>query len=190
MADTQRSKAQLLALFADNETGQISAQDLRDFLITVMESEFLYAGDFWKQPAARYSNTDEVGRGWIDYSQTVGSDVSFLNILYMTTSGEWMRADVADSTKNGVLGVALANYTSDNSNANILRDGIVVFTTWSATLSNFVGRPIYLASGSPGSIDLATQTSNLIVGFIEVSDDQITASPKMRFRPEWAVKGV
>ena len=36
MADTLRTRAQLLALLADNITGEISAQDLRDMLVSVM----------------------------------------------------------------------------------------------------------------------------------------------------------
>lgn len=36
MANTRRTKAELLALIADNATGNISAQDVRDFLVTVM----------------------------------------------------------------------------------------------------------------------------------------------------------
>jgi len=36
MADTQRSISQILALFADNATGQISAQDLRDFAVSTI----------------------------------------------------------------------------------------------------------------------------------------------------------
>jgi len=36
MADTQRTKSQLETLFADNVTGDISPQDLRDFMTTVM----------------------------------------------------------------------------------------------------------------------------------------------------------
>lgn len=35
MPDTPRTQAQLLSLFADNTTGQISAQDLRDFVVSV-----------------------------------------------------------------------------------------------------------------------------------------------------------
>ena len=46
MADVQRTRAAILALMADNVTGQISAQDLRDFIVTVMESEFVNPGDF------------------------------------------------------------------------------------------------------------------------------------------------
>jgi hypothetical protein len=36
MADTRRTKAEILALFADNTSGNISPQDLRDFVVTVM----------------------------------------------------------------------------------------------------------------------------------------------------------
>jgi hypothetical protein len=35
MADTQRTVAALLTLFADNTSGEISAQDLRDFVVSV-----------------------------------------------------------------------------------------------------------------------------------------------------------
>ena len=50
MADTGRSRAQILSLFSDNVTGQISAQDLRDWVVTVMEEEFANFGDFWAKP--------------------------------------------------------------------------------------------------------------------------------------------
>ena len=36
MADTRRTRAEILALFADNSIGSISAQDLRDFVVTIM----------------------------------------------------------------------------------------------------------------------------------------------------------
>ena len=36
MADTQRTRAAILALFADNVTGQTSVQDLRDYVVTIM----------------------------------------------------------------------------------------------------------------------------------------------------------
>lgn len=43
MADTQRSLADLQALFADNTTGNISPQDLRDFLLTMVSEHGGYA---------------------------------------------------------------------------------------------------------------------------------------------------
>ena len=36
MADTRRTLTEILALFADNSTAQISAQDLRDFVVSVL----------------------------------------------------------------------------------------------------------------------------------------------------------
>ncbi|MCK5639680.1 MAG: hypothetical protein KAJ19_02740 [Gammaproteobacteria bacterium] len=36
MADTIRTRAQLLALLADNQTGDIGAQDMRDILVSLM----------------------------------------------------------------------------------------------------------------------------------------------------------
>lgn len=191
MADTQRTRAQILALFADNVTGEISPQDLRDFLVTIMEEEFGNPGDFWKQPETRKVTTDAYAKGWKDYSQIVGSDVSAFNVCYLTASGEWKRADVALSTKTGVLAMPMDSYTSGASNCIMLREGVVYYSAWSATFSDFIGRPIYLASGVAGSIT-TTQTTNseLVIGWPEQSDDGGTAIGKFRFKPEWAIRGI
>lgn len=192
MADTQRTRAQILALFADNVTGQISAQDLRDWVVTVMEPEFSNPGDFWKKPSPKNTTTDKTARGWIDYSQTVGSDCSFMNVMFLNTSGAWMRADVAVSTKTGILGLAMNSYTSDTSTAQILRgDGVVYDSSFSATFNGFIGRPIYLASGSPGSITTTITTNSvLVLGFVGASDTLDSNIGKWYFNPEWAVRGV
>ena len=60
MADTQRTRAELLALMADNVTGQVSCQDLRDFMVTVMESEFANPGDFWRQPDSQFITAEGI----------------------------------------------------------------------------------------------------------------------------------
>lgn len=39
MSDTSRSLSAILALFADNSTGNISAQDLRDFVVSIFPGE-------------------------------------------------------------------------------------------------------------------------------------------------------
>jgi hypothetical protein len=190
MADTQRTRAALLSLMADNVTGQISAQDLRDYLVTVMELEFSNPGDFWKRPSPKYITTDKTAKGWVDYSQTVGSDVSWMNIVYLNASGKWMRADVADSTKTTHLGLAMDSYASGLSTCQILREGIVYDSSLSATFSGNIGRPVYLDSGVPGSISVGLTTNSfLILGFITASDDSGAAIGKWYFKPEWAVRG-
>jgi hypothetical protein len=189
MADTQRTRAQILALLADNVTGQVSAQDLRDVIVTIMESEFANPGDFWRQPSPKYTTTDGDGRGWIETSQIVGSDVSYTNLLYMSPSGIWYRADVADSGKTGIIGAAMNSYTSDTSTAEIMRYGVLYHSVLSATFSNFIGHPLYLASGAPGSMTTTITTSELIVGWIEASDDGGAAIGKFRFAPDWSIKG-
>jgi len=45
MSDTIRSLDALLALFADNTTGQISAQDLRDFIVSAMATDVKFTSD-------------------------------------------------------------------------------------------------------------------------------------------------
>jgi hypothetical protein len=192
MADVQRTRAQILALFADNVTGQISEQDLRDYVVTVMESEFTNPGDFWARPNTINTTTDKSARGWKLYSQVVGSDCSFMNIMYMDqSSGYWMRADVADSTKNGMVGLAMDSYTSDATTAVILMEGMVYNSAFSTLFSRLIGRPVYLDSGVPGSISAgATANSIYILGYIAHSDDGGgSAIGKWYFKPEWAVKG-
>ena len=191
MADTQRTRAALISLMADNVTGQISAQDFRDFIVTVMEPEFANPGDFWKQPDVTQRITDASITGWKLYSQTIGSAVSFGNVLFMNTSGTWMRADVAASGKTVLLGVAGDSYASDATTGIVLRKGLVVDSSLSATFSGFIGRPIYLDSGVPGSISVGiTGNSVKIAGYIVGSAAGDSNIGKWFFDPEdWAVKG-
>jgi hypothetical protein len=192
MADTQRTRAQILALFVDNVTGQISAQDLRDFVVTVMESEFANPGDFWSRPQAKYNITNETAKGWIEYSQYIGEACSWMNAMYMDQStGRWYLANVANSLKTGLIGLAMNSYAAGVSTANILKEGIVYDASFSATFSGNFGRPIYLASGFPGSITLVITTSVLVLGGIAQSDNfsGISAIGKWYFKPEWAVRG-
>jgi len=192
MADTQRTRAQLLAYFADNVTGQISAQKLRDFLVTLMEEEFMSPGDFWKEPEPRYTTTDKYARGWVQHSQTVSEACSFMNVMVLGPSGTWLLADVALSARTGTLGMAMDSYVAGYSFAEILRRGVVYHSAFSATWSGNLGRPLYLQSGVQGSISYTTTTNSvLVVGFIEQHSDgsTIVASGKWRFEPDWAVKG-
>ena len=191
MADTQRTRAQLITLFADNVTGNISAQDLRDFLVTIMEEEFMNAGDFWAGPSPIYITTDKTAKGWKMYSQIVGSDCSFMNVMHLTASGTWERADVADSTTTGVLALAMDSYTSDDSTTVMLRNGVVYDSSFSTTFSGFIGSAVFLASGAPGSIAVVSTTnSQIVIGYVEHSDDGGVAIGKWRFEPPtWSVKG-
>ena len=182
MADTQRTRAAILSLFADNVTGQISAQDLRDFVVTVMNSEFTYEGDFWNQPATAQL-TAEGGRGWKIYSQAVDSNISFGNVLYMTASGTWKNADDASTLKNCLLALAMSNITSDDSGI-LLRRGIIFKSAYSGIFSGFLGRPVYLASGAIGSISVTITTSVKIIGVVENEANGI-----YRFEPDWAIVG-
>jgi hypothetical protein len=193
MADTQRTRSQILTLFADNNTGQISPQDLRDWVVTVQEVEFANPGDFWSDPQAKYTTTDKTARGWIMYSQYVGSDCSWMNIMHIEAStGYWMRANVSDSTQNGFLALAMDSYTSDTSTAQMLIRGLVYDSSFSTVFSELKGRPVYLDSGVPGSISVgATGNSTYIIGWIMHSDDHGgSALGKWYFDPApWAIKG-
>lgn len=192
MADTQRTKAAILALFADNLTGQISAQDLRDYVVTVMESEFANAGDFWKQPSPQYVTTDRTVRGWIDYSQLIDSACSFGNVMMQNVSGAWERFDITGSALSLIprkLGVAVASYAAADSQAQILRAGLIKDSNLSSLLSGYIGKAIYAASGSPGSVVVTQPTSAFVIGYIEPngSDYTVQTTDVWRFNPNWAV---
>jgi hypothetical protein len=190
MSDTQRTRAALITLLADNVTGQISAQDLRDFLVTVMDTEFVNPGDFWKKPHPDGLTTDKLVRGWIDYSQEAGSAISFADVIYLSpTSGVWYRADVSDSTMGPGIGLAADSYASGATTMQVLRRGLVNDSAFSARFSGNIGRPLYLASGSPGSMSVTITTDSVYrVGLVENHSDGAT-SVFIRFDPEWAVKG-
>ncbi len=192
MSDTQRTRAQILSLFAENVTGQVSTQDLRDFVVTVMETEFVNPGDFWKTPDSRNITTDKTGKGDKLYSQIVGSDCSFMNIMAMNNSGLWIRADIADSALNGgQLAVAMDSYTSNDSTTVMLLRGILYDSSFSTIFSQLIGRPIYLDSGVPGSISVgSTDNSVKVIGYICNSEGGNSATGKWYFESyDWGVKG-
>lgn len=193
MADVARTRAAILALFADNNTGQISEQDLRDFVVTVMPDAFVYADDFFVRPSSKFITTDASAKGWKLYSQYVGSDVSFANVLYQDQStGYWMRANVSASAENkGLLGLAMNSYASDYSTAEILLEGVVYYSAFSTTFSRFIGKTLYLASGLPGSITTTVTTSVRVVGIVMASEAGESAIGKFYFKPDsWGVVGV
>ncbi len=173
MADTQRTRAAILALFADNVTGQISPQDARDMIVTIMEAEFINPGDFWRQPDAQYLTAEGV-KGWIDYSQLISEAVSFGNVLERGPSGQWTLASgiigSAVSDRPMTLGVAAASYLASVF-GNVLRRGLVYHSAFSASFDGRIGYPLYLCStgaeGAPGSITTDSMTSAIVVGFIE-----------------------
>ncbi len=193
MADTQRTREQILALFADNVTGQISPQDLRDFVVTIMESEFGNPGDFFSRPQAKFVTTDKTAKGWKEYSQLILSACSFMNVLYYNVSGGgWGLANVSASAQTGLLALAMDSYAAGISTGVILKEGVVYDSSFSTVFSQLLGRPVYLASGSPGSITTTiTTNSHLILGMVVFSDDMgASAIGKWYFKPEWAVRGV
>lgn len=201
MADTQRTRATILTLFADNVTGQIGAQDLRDFVVTVMESEFINSGDFWKDPYPAYLTTDKSTRGYHDHSQTMHADhsASFGMPMTFNGSGVWLPADLSRSAINPVLGIAADSYASGATNVKVLRRGIIFDSGWSR-LSGQAGRPIYLQSASAvtsgdWSVTVGTSDSTLgILGYVELSDTKTTDSVyKWRFDYTigfWGITGV
>lgn len=194
MADTQRTRAALLTLLADNVTGQISAQDMRDVLVTIMESEFTNPGDFWTDPEAQYTTTDRDVRGWIMHSQTVDSSLSMGNIVYMTASGTWKATSPSTSGENFVCGMLGESTAAGDSDVDILRRGVAMNSLWSARFSGQWGEPVWLQSGMVGSLSITIPTAatmQKIIGHVlpPTSASGGGASGKMYFDPTWTIVG-
>jgi len=190
MADTARTRTAILALFADNVTGQISAQDLRDFLVSVMPAEFANVGDFWKFPAPAQLVDDKSYRGWLDYSQIVISACSFGDAMYLAGSGTWGTAHGAQSARQPTAGLACASYTAADSQCIMLRKGILCMTALSIRMSGYVGKPVYLTSNLSGQYSITKDaTYNVIVGLVVPNGIGSENTYKLHFDPAWAVTG-
>jgi len=190
MSDTARTRTAILALFADNVTGQISAQDLRDFLVTVMPAEFENVGDFWKFPAPAQLVDDKSYRGWVDYSQIMLSACSFGDALYLTGSGTWGTAYATESIRQPTAGLACASYGAAETQAIVLRKGILCMTALSVRFSTSVGRPVYLVSDLSAQYSVTKNAAyNVIVGLIVPNGIGSENTYKLHFDPAWAVTG-
>lgn len=169
MANTPRTRAALLNLFADNVTGQISAQDLRDFLVTVMPAEFVNAYDGWCEPIPDNITTDKTTRGFHWYSQVVGSNISlsFGKVYCMNTSGAWSTANASQISHNTVLGIPADSYASAATTAKILRRGMVYDSSLATRLTGNIAMPIYLFSAAPNSYSITNADAwSRVIGYV------------------------
>ena len=201
MADTQRTRAALLALMADNVTGQISAQDFRDFLVTIMETpEFTYAGDFFNEPVAAGITTDKTTRGFHLYSQTLHADysASFGMPLAYTGSGTWLPADLGDSGRNPARGIPADSYASGATDVKILIKGLI-YDSGLSRFASYAGKPVFLQSAATvnsASIDVASGTSDPPKGILGYVLGSLTVTYPSVYKwhfdgtGNWAVTGV
>lgn len=185
MADTPRTRAELLAIYADNVTGAISAQDGRDYVVTIMNAEFAYVGDFWAQPD-KANLTAEGVRGWMIYSQVMDSVMTYGIVVYMTPSGTWKQAMASDSAMNALLAMTVSAIASGDSGI-LLRKGLIFKSVYSGIFSGYIGRPLWLESDVIGSIagpNSEPTNSVKIIGIVE--DD---TNGLFRFDPDWSIVG-
>ena len=196
MSDTQRTRAQLLTYLADNVTGAITPQVMRDMLVTLMEPEFFGPGDVFAGPSGAYTPTDQTMRGWKRHSQIMNSACSVGNVVVMDSDGGWRLAQPGNSDATGIFGIACGTYASGATNADILVNGIVNMSVFSAMFSGHIGKPLYLAANgsitvsafrSIGSAASVTNSGAVLIGWIEGSDTGSKAIGKFRFCPTWAV---
>ena len=155
MVDTARTRAALLTLLADNVTGAITAQNIRDWLVTNMPAEFVNPTDFWNEPLPVNMTTDKTCRGNIWYSQTAGSILSAGVIVYKAAgSNVWSVANLAASTTTGILGMVVDSCAAGATSLMVMVEGLWYDSAMSIYSAN-IGRPFYLCSTtSPGQFSM------------------------------------
>ena len=93
MADTRRTKAEILALFADNASGDITPQDLRDAVVSIMGG---YAGVFVEDGAT---------------AQTIDTNLAKMTAFVSgTTANGCVIAADKDSITTDVAGIYQVNF--------------------------------------------------------------------------------
>jgi len=193
MADTQRTRSALLALMVDNVTGAISPQDLRDFMVTAMQEEFVNANDFWNEPIPNNITTDLTTRGWHLYSQVVASNMSlsFGKVYCLNTSGAWSTANASQISHNAWLGIAADSYASAATTAKILKRGMVYDSSLATRLTGNIGMPIYLFSATTCSFSItnADGWSRVIGHVMPAGVGSLQCKGKFFFNPDWGITG-
>ncbi len=193
MADTSRSRSEVLTMMADNVTGQISAQDLRDFTVTIMQPEYIGPYDFWNTPTSDNITTDQTTRGTHIYSQIVSSNVtlSFGKIYCLTSKNTWSNAAASVKVNNFFIGVAADSYVINATDARILLKGIVYDSDLLATrLSGNIGSPIYLMSKHTEHISVTNDGWSKIIGVVlTAGKNSVQTKGKWYFDPSmgWPV---
>jgi len=213
MADTARTRSTLLSTyFPDNVTGQIDAQDLRDGLVTWMPVEFENPMDFWKEPDygqldGSVISDDQDYRGWVDYSQVMSQVVSFGALVVRTNSMTWHLGDHTYVNSCRVWGLACSEYAVGESQAKILRRGLIRNTGFSNAAGTWFqsgadplqGKPLWVCSvTSAGEVNVSGSPPNvagsMVVGYVETSawirqvyDGTSCDFYTMYFDPQWGV---
>ncbi len=191
MPDTPTNRADLIVLFGDNVTGQISASDLRNFLVTALPSEFIGAYDFWNTPTSDNITTDLTTRGTHIYSQVISSNmsVSFGQICCLTSKGNWSTAMASTIANNNFLGVMADSYAMNATDAKVLLKGIVYCSALATRLSGYIGLPIYLYSGTSCSMSVTNvdNWSKVIGVVLPAGKNSVQTKGKYYFDPTWPV---
>lgn len=156
MADTIRSKTELLALLADNTTGDISPQDMRDILVSLMGvyGEMLIVNSSTAQTGI--TTTPELMTGWTKNGVSNGVTLDYLNnqitVLY-----------------NGVYSISLGVSFSGTLNTEFLLHLRVDGVEQDEGLHRVIGTGGDV--GSAGFTALKTLTAGQILTIYVASDD-------------------
>lgn len=140
MPDTARTRAALQALLADNTSGDISAQDVRDFLVSVMFPQLMNGFRLTLESGVSVSTTDQTAKTTVYLTPHVHNCIG----LYDGTSWETMVSgevslalgtltanknyDVFAYNNAGTLTLQFVAWTNDTTRATAVtrQDGVLV----------------------------------------------------------------
>lgn len=151
MADTRRSLVDLQSLLADNTSGDISAQDVRDFLVSVYQPQALAGGRLTLESGVPVSTSDQTAKTSLYYTPYIHDQIglydgtswklyAFTEItlaLGTLTSGKNYDVFLYDSS--GTLTLELLAWTDDTTRATALALTNGVYLKTGALTRRYVG---------------------------------------------------
>lgn len=175
MADTPKSRTAGLALINDNDNYEVTAQDMRDVIVSLWPAERESAEDYFSGPQTGQVTADLEWRG--DYFQgTAASAVTQGQVLALNASGEYVLADAANLATAMAVAIACSTIAAAGTGL-MMRAGLMYL---SGICSGYtIGQQVYLASGTGGGLTQTKPTNVQVLGVVE-------AAGKLRFEPSWA----
>ena len=182
MADTKRTLAALQLLLVSGELANISAQDIRDFLLSV-HADVGYGGD----DATTAAEIKDVVDGLIDSipsddstggiiaEMVLGESVVFPNVLYQKSDGKLYKADADLENTMPVIAMAEESGNIDETK-KVLLFGFVRDDGWSWT----VGGNIYVSGTLGGLTQTAPSAVNSQVQIVGIA----THANRILFKPD------
>lgn len=173
MADTVRTEAELLTIFADNTSGDISPQDTRDLIVSVYKTDADIKAQYEANPDTNaFTDADESKLDGIEANATIDQTDSEIKIAYEANADTNAFTDAEKTKLAGLSGAATFTFASraaavssppsSPSDGNVMFDGQVMYVADSTAtaISDLTGwlpflqiTPLHFGADNSGNID-------------------------------------